>query len=259
VHLAARTDLEETKHLKGYAANIEGVRNLVGAVRGCASVERCVYTSSQLVCRVGYIPSGETDYAPNTLYGQSKVMTEKIVRENDGGGVEWCIVRPTTVWGPWCNPHYRRFFDLIRKGYYFHVGAQDRYKSYGYVGNFCHQVAALVKARPEEIHRKTFYLADYAPTSLRQWADAFQQELGAPKIRTYPAGLVKIAAVIGDIFAFAGFDNFPLTSFRLNNILTEYVFDMTEMQRIVPQLPYAMLPAVRETADWIRSQSSLVT
>lgn len=259
VHLAARTDLEETKHLKGYAANIEGVRNLVGAVRGCASVERCVYTSSQLVCRVGYIPSGETDYVPNTLYGQSKVMTEKIVRENDGGGVEWCIVRPTTVWGPWCNPHYRRFIDLIRKGYYFHVGARDRYKSYGYVGNFCHQVAALVKARPEEINRKTFYLADYDPTSLRQLADAFQQELCSPKIRTYPAGLVKIAAVIGDIFAFAGFDNFPLTSFRLNNILTEYVFDMAEVQRIVPKLPYAMLPAVRETADWIRSQSSLVT
>jgi hypothetical protein len=83
--------------------------------------------------------------------------------------------------------------------------------------------------------------------------------LGSPKIRTYPAGLVKIAAVIGDIIAIAGFDNFPLTSFRLNNILTEYVFDMAEVRRIVPKLPYAMLPAVRETADWIRSQSSLVT
>lgn len=253
VHLAARTDLEETKRLKGYAANIEGVRNLIVAVRGCASVERCVCASSQLVCRVGYIPSGETDYVPNTLYGQSKVMTEKIVRENDGGGVEWCIVRPTTVWGPWCSPHYRRFIDLIRKGYYFHIGARDRYKSFSYVGNFCHQVAALVKARPEEFNRKTLYLADYDPTSIKQWADAFQREFGALKIRTYPVGLAKIAAAIGDIIALTVYGNFPFTSFRLNNLLSEYVFDLTETRKIVPQLPYTMLQGIKETADWVRS------
>src|SRR5438067_6624986 len=99
VHLAARTDLDQKRDLAGYAANIEGVGNLVAALRGTPSVRRAIYTSSQLVCKVGYVPMSDDDYRPNTKYGESKVWTEKIVRREDGGGVEWCLVRPTTVWG----------------------------------------------------------------------------------------------------------------------------------------------------------------
>ena len=55
-HLAARTDLEETKGINGYAANIEGVANLIAAIRNTDRVRRCIFTSSQLVCRVGYVP-----------------------------------------------------------------------------------------------------------------------------------------------------------------------------------------------------------
>ncbi len=257
-HLAARTDLNEKADIAGYAANIDGVRNLLHAVGSARTVKRCIYASSQLVCRVGYTPRSETDYRPNTLYGRSKVFTETIVRENDGGGVEWCIVRPTTVWGPWCSPHYRSFFDLIRKGRYFHIGSRDLYKSFSYVGNFCHQVGSLMTAASEEIHGKTLYVADYIPTSLRQWAEAFQREFGSPKIRSYPVFLARIAAGIGDAIALSGFSNFPFTSFRLNNMLTEYVFDMPELQRIVPQLPYAMNRAVKETANWVRIHASSV-
>src|SRR5205085_4177535 len=52
-HLAARTDLDETAGLAGYAANVEGVNHLVGAIQSAPSVRRCLWTSSQLVCRVG--------------------------------------------------------------------------------------------------------------------------------------------------------------------------------------------------------------
>src|SRR5258708_3155594 len=95
VHLAARTDLDEKSHLEGYAANIEGVRNLIAAVRLTPSIKRVIWTSSQLVCRVGYVPNDDTDYTADTLYGRSKIHTEQIVREEDGAGREWCLVRPT--------------------------------------------------------------------------------------------------------------------------------------------------------------------
>src|SRR6185503_17868585 len=98
------------------------------------------------VCRVGYVPKADDDYRPSTLYGQSKVRTEQIVRAADGGGVEWCIVRPTLVWGPGMGPHYRRFFRMITEGRYFHVGAKPLYKSYGYVGNVAYQFAKLLEA-----------------------------------------------------------------------------------------------------------------
>lgn len=99
VHLAARTDLDETESVAGYVANIQGIRNVLQAVEKAGSVRRAIYTSSQLVCRVGYIPENTQDYCPNTLYGESKVLTEKLVSELDGGRTEWCIARPTTVWG----------------------------------------------------------------------------------------------------------------------------------------------------------------
>ena len=86
VHLAARTDVDG-KNLSGYAANIEGVSNVVEAIRATPSVTRCIWTSTQLVCRVGYVPTGSSDYQPDTVYGQSKVRTEEIV------GFRWCRQR----------------------------------------------------------------------------------------------------------------------------------------------------------------------
>ena len=109
VHLAARIDLDEKTNLAGYAANIEGVENLVEAVRLTPSIRRGIWTSSQLVCRVGYVPKSDTDYTADTLYGKSKVRTEQIVRSANGGGREWCLARPTTVWGPGMSAHYQRF------------------------------------------------------------------------------------------------------------------------------------------------------
>ncbi|HZW35565.1 MAG: NAD-dependent epimerase/dehydratase family protein [Deltaproteobacteria bacterium] len=253
IHLAARTDLEEKERISGYAANTDGVASLLGAIGRCGTVERVIFASSQLVCRIGYVPRSDSDYAPNTLYGESKVLGEKIVRERDGAGVEWCIVRPTTVWGPWCNPPQRKFLELIRKGRYFHVGSGKLRKSYGYVGNICHQLVALMEADKSRILRKTLYLADYEPISLRDWADAFQRELGAPKIATCPLPLAKAAAILGDVIQGMGVKDFPFTSFRLGNILAEYVFDLSGTREIVPGLPFSMEEGVKETVRWLQS------
>ncbi|MDI6783134.1 MAG: NAD(P)-dependent oxidoreductase [bacterium] len=258
IHLAARTDLIEKKDILGYAANIDGVKNLIDAIRACGVVKRCIFTSSQLVCKIGYIPKNDLDCKPNTIYGQSKSLTEKIVRENQGGEVEWCIVRPTTIWGPWMSAHYQKLFELIKKGYYFHVGSGNYMKSYGYVGNFCYQLIRLIEAPYEQIKGKTLYLADYEPISLKKWADAFQQELGALPIKSYPIFLAQLAANLGDILEIAGYKKFPFTSFRLRNILTEYVYDLAETQKIIPTLPYSMEEGVKVTVAWIKSYTSSI-
>lgn len=252
VHLAARTDLDG-KNMSDYAANVEGVQNLVKTVANTPSVQRCIYTSSQLVCRVGYVPKDEQEYCPNTIYGESKVLTEKTVRKQDGGGVEWCLVRPTTVWGTGMGLHYQRFFKLIRQGRYFHTGYRLLHKSYSYVGNIAHQYQKFLEAPAEPIHRKTFYLADYQPISLRSWADAIQRELGARQIPTVPESFAKVAAITGDVIKVLGIKAFPVNSFHLNNILTEYVFDLSATEQVCGPLPYTMDQGVKETVPWIRT------
>ena len=258
IHLAARTDLDETEDINGYASNIQGVRNLAKAVFCCPTVKRCIYTSSQLVCRVGYIPNHDEDYQPNTLYGQSKVFTEKIVRELDGGRVEWCLVRPTTVWGPGMSDHYQKFIRMIEKGRYFHVGNRPLCKSYSYIGNIVHQYYCLINAPREQIHRQTFYLADYEPFTLRDWTNALQRELGAKPIPTYPIFLVKLVARLGDALNLLGLKSFPFNSFRLNNVLTEYVFDLSKTEKVCGPLPYSFDEAVSETIQWIKEMPKVL-
>ncbi len=250
VHLAARTDLEETRDLEGYDTNIGGVRNVIEAIRAAGGVGRAIFASSQLVCRVGYVPASETDYAPSTLYGESKVRTERIVRETGGGGATWCLVRPTTVWGPGMSAHYRRFLGLIARGRYVHVGRSPLLKSYGYVGNVVHQIERLLAAPAEDVHGRTLYLADDPPLSVRAWADAIAREMGAPPIRTIPVGLARVLARAGDSLNAAGLRSFPFNSFRLGNLLTEYRFDLTDTLRICGPSPVTMEEGVRSLVKW---------
>jgi GlcNAc-P-P-Und epimerase len=253
LHLAARTDLNEEAGLAGYASNIKGVENLITAIRFSDSVNRCVFTSSQLVCRVGYIPSGDNDYAPSTLYGESKVQTERLVRELDGGGCTWCLVRPTTIWGPGMSAHYQRFFKMILKGRYFHVSKKPLYKSYGYIGNVAYQYLKLLEVPAEKIHRHLFYLADYEPISLRDWTNKLQQALGAPQIPTYSEKVVRLCAWIGDLLSACGLKKFPFNSFRLNNITTEYCYNMSKTAEVCGPLPVSFEEGIKATANWIKT------
>lgn len=253
IHLAARIDLNETRNLSGYAANIDGVRNVIEAVKQTPTIRRAIYTSSQLVCRIGYVPVSDTEYCPNTLYGQSKVLTEKIVREENGGGVEWCLTRPTTVWGPHMSPHYQTMLRLIKKRLYFHCGKGKLYKSYAYAGNIAHQYVRLLTTEVATMHSKTFYLADYQPLSLRDYADGLAREMGAPKIPTVPLAVARFLAVTGDALNACGFRRFPFNSFRLNNILTEYVFDLISTEAACGPIPFTQEHGIKETAQWFLS------
>jgi GlcNAc-P-P-Und epimerase len=255
VHLAARIDLDEKTNLAGYSANIEGVQNLIAAVRLTPSIKRAIWTSSQLVCRVGYVPRSDTDYTADTLYGQSKVRTEELVRESDGAGRDWCLARPTTVWGPGMSAHYQRFLRMIQRGYYFHVGKGPLWKSYSYIENIAFQYERLLAAPAEIIHRKTFYLADYEPIDLLAWSDAFQRAFQSRAIPHMPLGIARMLAHCGDAVNSLGVKKFPFNSFRLNNVLTQYQFDLKPTEAVCGPLPYDMEQGVAETAAWLREIS----
>jgi len=251
IHLAARTDLEEHEDLNGYASNIQGVKNIVDCIEKTQSVTRSIITSSQLVCDVTYTPKHDQDFSPATLYGQSKVETEKIVRNCDGGKKTWTLVRPTSIWGPGVSPHYQRFFKYLQKGLYFHVTNKPLLKSYGYIGNTVFQIAQILNASEDLVHQKVFYLADYQPISLQNWCNKFQEELNCPKILMLPGILAAGLGKAGDIFIWLGVKSFPFTSFRLKNILTQYKFDLSSTQMVCGQLPYSWEEGVRKTAKWL--------
>lgn len=252
LHFAARTDLNEKQNLEGYNANIDGVCHVVDAVRSTPSIDRVLFTSSQLVCKLGYRPHNDHDYCPTTLYGKSKVLTEKIVHVAHDMRASWVIVRPTSLWGPWFRTPYRNFFNTIANNFYFHPGNIETLKQWGFVGNAVFQVDQLAKAPVSLVHKKTFYLADYSPTELRTFANLVQQCMGSRPIKTVPTNLLKFFALVGDIFIKVGWKNPPLTSFRYSNIITSEVQELTPLAEIAGPLPYTLEQGVEITVKWLK-------
>jgi nucleoside-diphosphate-sugar epimerase len=132
VHLAARTDLDGIS-LEQYSANTIGVENVCKATISSASVKKIVFASSMLVCEAGHIPKHSLDFCPDTVYGESKVHSETIIRSFKGVLPDYCIIRPTSIWGPWFKVPYKTFFDIVLAGKFMHIGNKTATKTYGYI------------------------------------------------------------------------------------------------------------------------------
>lgn len=251
VHLAARTDISSDSVVR-FHANIEGVANLMHAVQAAGSVRRVLWTSTQLVSRVGRIPQQDTDFDPDTSYGESKVVGERIVRGGDGGNLEWAILRPTTVWGPGMSDHYLSLLHYLERRRYFHAGGQHTPKSFAYIQNTVSQICTLLDASAPQIHRQTFYIADYTPIDMRGWCDALSKALGVPAAPVIPGAVARALAQVGDVLNATAAPGFKFNSFRLRNILTPYVFDNSNLQAITGALPVDAQTAIQATVDWYR-------
>jgi GlcNAc-P-P-Und epimerase len=251
-HLAGRTDLEGTSDAD-YAANIEGVSNAVGAGLSAPSLERMVFASSMYVCRLGHVPRRDDEYCPNTAYGQSKRLGEEIVKREAGDKICWALVRPTSIWGPWFAIPYLSFFSAVRRGLYVHPKGHSIRRSYGFVGNTVWQLRQLMECGESgKVHRKVFYLADYEPVDPLRWAQIIADCFGARKVREAPLGLLRLGAKIGDALKFAGMTTPPLFSSRLNNLLTNAVFDLSPIREISGKQPYTLAEGVAITVEWMR-------
>ena len=253
-HMAARTDLNG-KVAADYQENVLGVRNVIKSLKGITSLRRVIFASSRLVCKIGYMPRNEFDYCPSTPYGESKAIGEQIVRDAIGEiGCEALIVRPTSIWGPWFDIPYKTFFLTIANRQYFHPGAVRVLKSFGYVGNTVYELDKLMRAPSTNVHGKTFYLADYPSTEVSLMANGIQEIIGAPTIKSINISILKIAALFGDLLKICGWRNPPLTSFRLDNLLTPMEHDLNPLKELVGDLPCSMKDGIETTVSWMRSQ-----
>lgn len=253
VHLAARTDLDGGS-IAEYSSNTDGVFNLVNTLCQCDSLKRVLFASSRLVCKIGYLPRSEDDYCPSTHYGESKVQGEQIVRGNSNRiNSVWAIFRPTSIWGPWFDTPYKEFFFSILRSHYIHPKGLQIPKSFGYVGNSVYMLERMLTCDPLLIQGKTFYLADFPPIEVKAWADLIANKNGTPAPREIPRKILCLIALVGDYLKFIGWKKPPLTTFRLNNLMTEMVYDTSVVEQLCEQLPYSVSEGVEQTLEWIRT------
>ncbi len=251
IHLAARTDLGG-KQLSDYLTNTYGTQNIIKACNLLPSLKRVIFTSSMLVCRPGFIPKNQTDFFPSTIYGESKVKMEELIRQ-ENISFEWAIVRPTSIWGPSFGVPYRNFFDMIINRKYFHIGKSSCTKTYGYVENVVYQIDLILKSQTSKINNQVFYLGDYEPTNIKIWANEIATELNITII-TLPYFIIKVIAIVGDILKIINI-NFPMSTFRLKNMTTNNIINLENTKEIAPNLPFSRIEGIRKTLKWIKTSN----
>lgn len=247
IHLAARTDLNGT-NIASYKTNILGTQNLIACLNNIPSIKKVIYTSTMLVCKAGHQPDSETDYCPDTVYGESKVLMEQLIREAKHNYADWVIIRPTSIWGPWFSKPYRDFFDMVKKNIFLDIGIKSATKTYGYVENSTFQIIEILLSN--KTSGSTYYIGDYEPIFISDWADEITKLINGKKLPKLPFYFFKYTAKIGDIITYFGI-NFPLTSFRLKNMTTNNIINLDNTRKIAGELPFTRLEGTKKTLNWL--------
>jgi nucleoside-diphosphate-sugar epimerase len=252
LHLAARAECDETTTVEtGYRVNTEGTRNVLDAIRASSSVQRAIITSSQFVCAPGPLPKSDTDYFPETVYGQSKVTTEKLTRDADLP-ICWTIIRPTNIWGPWHMRYRREFWRVVERGLYVHPGRRPVIRCYGYVKNVAYQIQKIFEAPYDAVHGKTFYLGD-RPINLFDWVNGFSKALTGREVRVIPRPLMRALALAGDIPSRLTGKPFLINSSRFRSMTTDYETPMEPTFELLGENPYTLEDGIHETVKWLRT------
>lgn len=247
LHFAAVTDLNGTD-LAYYRANTEGTEHIIRVATKLPNVKRVFFTSSMYVCKPGFIPPDYDSYTPHTVYGESKVKGELLVKAIQNPTYEWVILRPTSIWGPWFNAPYIDFFSIVYQKKYFDFGRACT-KTYGYIGNTVHQICKLMNS--EGVHGKTFYLGDQPAIQISEWANEISLEMGKGAIKSVPFPALKAAALCGDALSQLKI-KFPITSFRLSNMTTNNVLPLENTYQVSGDTPFTRLQGVRSTLTWMQ-------
>lgn len=248
-HLAARTDLDG-RSLDDYAVNTVGTANLIRSLGSLGGTRRFVHYSTQLV--VGLFNEArfidETEpFRTATVYGQSKVDSERVVGELcPEAGIEYTVVRPTSVYGPWGAAPYREFFQAIRSRRYVHVGKASNLVSLVYVENLV-DLTLLLATHPDA-SGQVYFGNDFHPYTMREIVDTAADHYGV-RIRQAPVWLITVAAYVLGIFKVLGV-NVPLYPFRLRNMRMTYCYDIQKSVALGYNPEFGLADGVKRTLGW---------
>ena len=130
------------------------------------------------------------------------------------------------------------------------MGKRACKKTYGYIDNTVYQILSLLNTDKKSISKKVFYLGDYNPYDITEWANEIG-EIANLKIPQIPFFIFRLAGWFGDFLKIWGI-KFPMTSFRLKNMTTNNIHDLTLIQTIAPNLPVNRIEGTKKTINWIR-------
>jgi nucleoside-diphosphate-sugar epimerase len=194
--IAARDEAEFQR------ANADGTQNLLAASLQ-AQVSRFILVSSLAAAgpsRPGQPLAGTEEPRPVTAYGRSKLAAEAAVR---AAAVEWTIIRPPIVYGPW-DREILKLFQVARLGIAPVFGSGNQELSAVYGPDLAEALAAV--ATTERTTGQTYFACHPGRFTSRQLIEGIGRVLGK-RVRPLrlPQGLARpLLRVTGTFAALTG-------------------------------------------------------
>lgn len=174
-----------------FRTNTEGTSNLILALQQ----ERMMPKRLVFISSLSVLPPGLDE--PNTSYGKSKLLAEKILRET--AEFPYVILRPTGVYGP-RERDYFLMAKSIKQHVDFAVGYKKQEITFIYVEDL---VQAIYKSMTAiGVEGREYALTDGNVYTSRTFSDLLQKELGNPWVMHVKAPLWLlwvVCAVVGTV------------------------------------------------------------
>lgn len=249
IHLAAETSCEPHLTMENYKVNIMGSSNVFETASSEQRTKFLIHTSTQFVNQFDFPLTDFYNYNPHTVYGESKIESEKLLTQNEYR-FNWVIIRPTNIWGKWHLRYPTEFWKVLHEGKYIHPNKKGIIRSYGYVKNICNQIMHFVE-NIERLDKEIFYVGD-EPLLLYDWVNEFSKELCGRKVNTVNKNLIFLMALFGDILSKLKI-RFPITTSRYKSMTTS---NPAPMHKTIKEIGFKNIDwkeGVRETAEWLKS------
>lgn len=242
VHLAAKVNV--TGPWAEYAAaNIDGVRNLLSALRQTGT-PRLVHVSSPSVAHHGcaLVGAGAEPADPRNArgnYARSKAVGEQLALEADDRDLAVVAIRPHLVWGPGDTQLVGRIVERARQGRLPLIGSGAALIDTTYVDNAVDATVAALD-RAEIAHGQALVVSNGEP---RPVADLFARLCAAAGVRPptrrvpFPLAWVAGAAVEGVWALGRRRDDPPLTRFLAEQLATAHWFDQRTTRAVLDWTP----------------------
>jgi nucleoside-diphosphate-sugar epimerase len=185
-----------------------------------------------LVSSIGAVAT-DGDESIRSAYGQSKKAAEDAVKgELQSTSTDWCILRPTLVYGPGNPGNMDRLFRLIETGLPLPFGSIRNRRNFLYVGNL---VSAIGKCLFEPAARhKTFSLSDGDPVStpelVRSIADCKSRKI---RLVPVPVPLLEAFALLGDVAGAVFRRSIGWDSYSVQRLCGSLTVESLEIQEVL--------------------------
>jgi nucleoside-diphosphate-sugar epimerase len=249
-HLAG--EVYSRKKVDYYKGNILATQNLLGISKE-KGVKRIIYLSSVAVnkpLRNSGLLNEESECAPITLYGITKLEAERLIKESD---LPFVIARAPVVYGPYQPPAINKFFlDAITKKKVYVIGHGENLRSLCFANNLTDGLMLLANSSGTE--GKTFILSDEEPYTFNQIIHTISKVI-CQKIK-----IIYLPNILGDIswqvYNLMGnlFDLYFVELYAIRTMQMHLGCDITKAKKEIAYKPSVSLDAgVKNTVEWIEN------